>query len=133
MTTTTTVSLTIDPADNDRFIRLDCAGSYVPGRPHRATLWRWALRGVTRRGQAIYLRTTVAGARRYTTRAWIDEFLAACSDGNPSLVTAPAMTPAQRRLQARAAMDAIRNRPGVIRRVPAADGAEPLRDGGLID
>lgn len=81
------------------YIPLDHAPAYIPGRPHRATPWRWATRGLTRHGQIIRLQTVMAGGRRYTTVAWIAEFLSRCN-GEPS----PTASPGQRQRQASAAM-----------------------------
>jgi|GEM_PF-737569 len=60
-------------------IPLNDAGKFIPNRPHRATIWRWALRGIQRCGETVKLKTTAVGARRYTTRADIDQFLNACN------------------------------------------------------
>jgi hypothetical protein len=77
----------------------------IPGRPCRATRWRWALRGVSRRGQRVILRTIVIGGRHYCRREWVDAFIGACSAGDPA--PAPTMTASRRQRQARAAMDAL--------------------------
>lgn len=61
------------------YISLNDAGNFIPNRPHRATVWRWALRGIRRCGETIRLKTTAVGARRFTTHADIDEFLARCN------------------------------------------------------
>ena len=60
-------------------IALNDAAKFIPNRPHRATIWRWALRGIIRRGETVKLKTTAVGARRYMTRADIAEFLARCN------------------------------------------------------
>lgn len=73
------------PNDDDQmtdYIALNDAGKFIPNRPHRATIWRWALRGIQRGGETVKLKTTAVGARRYTTRADIAEFaefLARCN------------------------------------------------------
>lgn len=77
----------------------------IPGNPHRATRWRWALRGVVKNDKRVKLRTVVIGGRRYTTPAWVSAFIADCTDD-----PAPAaMTPARRERQAAAAMDSLRS------------------------
>ena len=63
----------------DDFIPLNLACSYFPGRPHRATLWRWALSGVMRHGRIVKLATQRSGGRRFTTRAAITAFLNECN------------------------------------------------------
>lgn len=59
--------------NSESFIPLNAATKHLPGRPHRATLWRIALRG----SHGIRLRTVVCGGRRFTTLRWIEEYLAA--------------------------------------------------------
>jgi len=49
-----------DRTQVDPHIALDDACHCFPGRPHRATLWRWALHGVSRNGERIRLRTVVS-------------------------------------------------------------------------
>lgn len=63
----------------DDYIPLNDAGKHIPGRPHRATIWRWAFRGIKRGGRTVKLRTTSIGARRYTTPKDIERFLADCN------------------------------------------------------
>jgi hypothetical protein len=65
--------------DSETLIPLNDAPKHIPNRPHRATCWRWALRGIQRSGETVKLKTTAVGARRYTTRADIAEFLARCN------------------------------------------------------
>jgi hypothetical protein len=48
-----------------------------PGRKlNRATLWRWALRGF---GEGTRLKTVVLGGCRFTSDAWVAEFIRARS------------------------------------------------------
>lgn len=61
------------------YIALNDAANFIPNRPHRATVWRWALRGIVRGGEVVKMKTKAIGARRYTTRADIDAFLSACN------------------------------------------------------
>lgn len=52
-------------------ITLSQAVDLVPRRPHVATVWRWATRGV----RGIKLRTWLSGGTRVTTPAALEEFL----------------------------------------------------------
>ncbi len=73
------LSLTVDPDEADDFIAVDNAHRYIPGRPHRSTVWRWASRGIQRDGETIVLKTALSGCRRFTRRDWIEEFLLRCN------------------------------------------------------
>ena len=86
----------------DDYIPLDQAPAHIPGRPHRATVWRWSLRGLTRKGEIVRLQTTAAGGRRFTTAAWIADFLARCNGEAPQ-----AVSPGRRQRQAAAAMSTL--------------------------
>lgn len=70
--------MTHDDPDSE-LIALNDASQLLPNRPHRATIWRWALQGIRHRGETIKLATIAVGGRRYTTKANIDRFLAACN------------------------------------------------------
>jgi hypothetical protein len=75
----------------EKMIRVGEAASAIPGRPHKATVWRWVLRGV----RGIKLETIVVGAMRYTSREAIERFIAqttAKANGDPI----PIRTPRQR-------------------------------------
>ena len=74
--------------DDDGYFPLSKASPFIPGRPHRATLWRWALTGIVRYGRTIRLRTTVCGGRRFTTKADIKDFLSACNGDAPDVAAA---------------------------------------------
>ncbi|MBX3441227.1 MAG: DUF1580 domain-containing protein [Planctomyces sp.] len=91
-------------ADQQEYIPLPQASAHIPGSPHRSTPVRWALHGLHIGGQIIRLRTVRVGGRRFTTAVWIEEFLAACDGRDQQPV---AMTPARRRRQAEAAVDAL--------------------------
>lgn len=106
----TPASLTLDRDDDDPYIALDDAPRHIPGRPHRSTPWRWASRGVMRHGQAVRLMTIIVGGRRMTTRAWIDDFLAALNAGEPAHQPSPTAVRARRERQAAAAMAALKTR-----------------------
>lgn len=60
-------------------ITLAQAVDYVPGRPHVATLWRWATRGV----RGVVLETAIVGGRRMTTPAMIEAHLRRLNEGGP--------------------------------------------------
>jgi len=69
----------------DRMVRLGPAAAIVQEitgeRPHKATLYRWASRGL----RGVRLRTAFAGGHRRTTEAWVREFfdaVTAAADGN---------------------------------------------------
>lgn len=81
---------------NEQLIPLREASRWLPGRPHRATVWRWASQGVWRDGRRVRLRTVVCGGRRYTTPGALDAFVSACT-ADPSPVVP--MDPSNRQLQ----------------------------------
>jgi hypothetical protein len=62
------------------------AADFVPGRPHVATVWRWATHGV----RGIRLQSWSIGGRRFTTTAALEEFLRALNSPERS---APAPIP----------------------------------------
>ncbi len=72
-------TLIIDPNEDDQFIPLEQVHLHIPGRPHRATIWRWLSRGLKRRGETIKLRSVAIGGRRFVHPDWITDFLAACN------------------------------------------------------
>lgn len=51
---------------------------------NRATLWRWALKGL----QGVKLQTVRIGGGRYTCDAWVCEFIAARSETHEPFSTA---------------------------------------------
>lgn len=69
---------------NEEMIPLRDACRLIPGRPHRATVWRWAQRGIVREGRVVRLATITCGARRYTTPDAVEAFVAECSAGAPT-------------------------------------------------
>lgn len=83
----------------DQYFPLNDAGQFIPGRPHRATVWRWALRGIKRGGRTVKLNTVAVGARRYTTHADIERFLMECN-GSLELPPQPVSGSFQRRAEA---------------------------------
>ena len=58
------------------YIDMATAAKTLPNRPHIATIWRWARRGVKVRGrdERIRLRHVRIGGRVLTTAAWLTEF-----------------------------------------------------------
>src|SRR5262245_60550476 len=73
---------------------------------HVATCHRWRLRGV----RGVKLRTCVIGCQRYTTRAWLEEFVAATT------AAADAASVPELSLRRQRELDAVE------RRLVAADG-----------
>lgn len=59
--------MTID----DNYISLRDAAKYLPTRPHFATVWRWATRGV----KGVILETVLVGGQRFTTEDALNDFL----------------------------------------------------------
>lgn len=88
----------MEPPDDVDYFLLSKAGKYIPGRPHRATIWRWATTGVVRAGRTIRLHTAVCGGRRFTTLADIQKFRDDCND----LAADPGVAPATERADAAA-------------------------------
>lgn len=97
------LTMTATEVSADPYIVLDDASAHFPGRPHRATVWRWALKGIRKGGTVIRLRSIVCGNRRFTQPGWCAEFVAALNADNPSQ-PAPVMTATKRQRQAAAAM-----------------------------
>jgi hypothetical protein len=65
-------------------ISLPQATSLVPSRPDRKpvhvnTLFRWCLQGV----RGVKLQSVLVGGQRFTTRAWLDDFLTALNQPEP--------------------------------------------------
>lgn len=92
---------------SERIVSLTEAAQVAPGRPHLATVWRWALHGC----RGVKLETIVSGGRRYTSHEAIGRFVAATTAvaaGQP----APKRTRAERAKAARRA-DAILARAGI--------------------
>ena len=54
---------------------------------HRATLWRWALRGA--QGGRVRLETVRLGKGRFTSDAAVAAFMAACEGGGEALPSPP--------------------------------------------
>lgn len=73
--------------DTDNAIPIVIVCKIVPGRPNLSTVYRWMNRGVG----GVRLETFRAGGKRFTDRAAIERFIAACSGEEPA-----ARTPAQR-------------------------------------
>ena len=56
---------------NEELVAIAKAPAFIPGRPGRATVWRWVLTGV--RGRK--LETILVGGRRFTSREAIERFI----------------------------------------------------------
>ncbi len=74
--------------ETEELLPLAAAAKHIPGRPHRATIWRWAQTGIVRNGHTIRLATVICGRRRYTTRAAVAAFIEACSRDTGVMTTA---------------------------------------------
>lgn len=75
-------------------IRLEDAKKVLPGRPDRATLYRWALKGA----EGVKLATVKCGRGRFTSKQACQRFVEAltvASDGE----TAPAIRTSRKRQQ----------------------------------
>jgi hypothetical protein len=59
----------------EELLSLSAAAVLLPNQPHVSTLWRWCLRGV----KGVRLRTVFVGGRRYTTPAYLIEFISRLS------------------------------------------------------
>jgi hypothetical protein len=75
----------IDDNENE-YIPINVASQFIPGRPHRATIWRWCLKGIRRNGATVKLSTVAVGGRRFTTKEFIAAFLRACNGDAPMAV-----------------------------------------------
>ncbi len=62
--------------DSERETLVRLTRARIPGNPHTATVWRWALRGV----RGVKLDTLVVGGVRFTSEEAIARFLAALND-----------------------------------------------------
>lgn len=83
--------------NESEFIPINGASQFIPGRPHRATVWRWCLKGILRNGTAVKLETVAVGGRRFTTKEFIAAFLRACNGDAPTPVVSDSF---QRRAEA---------------------------------
>jgi hypothetical protein len=75
--------------DLDQEISLATAAQFLPGRSgrgvHLNTIVRWCHSGV----RGYKLRSVLIGGRRFTTRRWINEFIAALNSEHPAPVSRP--------------------------------------------
>jgi len=62
---------------SENLITLAEAAKHLPGRPHKATIWRWATGGV--RG-GILLESILSGGVRYTSTEALDRFIKATTE-----------------------------------------------------
>ena len=83
----------INASEDEALITFNVAAKHLPtgSRPSDATWWRWWRKGI----KGVRLRTAVVGGRRFTTAAWLAQFISAvtaAANGEPM----PSRTPAQR-------------------------------------
>ncbi|MEX1231929.1 MAG: DUF1580 domain-containing protein [Planctomycetaceae bacterium] len=52
---------------------------FIPGRPHKATIWGWATLGV----RGVRLATVIIGGRRMVTMEALEEFLVRLNADSP--------------------------------------------------
>jgi hypothetical protein len=72
------------------YLTLSQAARCLPGKPSPTTIWRWMTAGV----HGVKLQTICVGRIRYTTRAWLDEFLTATTAAaDAKLVSAQHLQP----------------------------------------
>lgn len=81
----------IDDSESE-FIPINEASQFIPGRPHRATVWRWALKGIRRNAATVKLNTIAVGGRRFTSKEFIAAFLLACNGDAPKPVVSDSFT-----------------------------------------
>ncbi len=75
-------------------ITLSEAAALSPGRPHVASVWRWARRGVkTRSGGRVRLKHIRAGGKLYTSEAWLRQFFEAVAAADAAHFDADPPTP----------------------------------------
>lgn len=82
---------------SERLVRLTEAAKHIPGRPHVATLWRWAQR------QSNRLECIRVGGRMFTSIEAIDRFITGCNgdrEVSPSVEVACRHAAAERELDA---------------------------------
>ena len=68
---------------SNNYLSLSEAAKRSPGRPHAATVWRWARRGVkARSGERIRLEHVRVGGRIFIPADALDRFFKAVSDAD---------------------------------------------------
>jgi hypothetical protein len=55
----------------EELLSLAQAAERLPNHPHISSVWRWCLRGI----RGVRLKTILVGGRRYTTVAYLEEFV----------------------------------------------------------
>jgi hypothetical protein len=101
---------------SERLIPLNDAARLLAGpgrrRIHKVTTWRWATKGLSRRGRGpvgrIRLETIKVGGTRYTTFEAIGRFAAALDGRGDGVMAAAVRTPRQRRAESRMAAAELR-------------------------
>ena len=93
----------------ESWLPLSEASKFFPGRPHRSSVWRFAMKGV----RGVRLETIVCGGRRYTSEEAILRFIAgttAAANGEPM----PVRQSVKRRQEQQQAKDTLREA-GIVR------------------
>lgn len=90
-------------ANSDEFIAVNDLANHLPGRPSRATVWRWLLRGV----KGHRLESTLVGGRRFVRSSSLKAWLAAINHSSPD---AAQITQSQRDRTAKAAVDVLKRK-----------------------
>jgi hypothetical protein len=78
--------------DRPDYLDFTAAAKVLPNRPHPATIWRWARKGVVVRGGAkrIHLQHVRAGGRVLTTREWLETFMRELAEADMEHFQCPA-------------------------------------------
>lgn len=73
----------LNATTTDGFVSLAEAARLLPGRPHAASLWRWARLGVsTHSGERVRLRVGRLGRKLVTRPEWLSEFSQRCAEAD---------------------------------------------------
>jgi Protein of unknown function (DUF1580). len=78
--------------DREELLSISAAARQCPGRPHVATVWRWAETGV----KGIRLETVQVGGRRFTSAEAIRRFIERTTAAAVGPAAEPPRTPAAR-------------------------------------
>ena len=91
----------LKPVVDSDCLTFTAAAKISPGRPHAGTVYRWHSRGVS----GIKLQTIRIGGRRYTNRAWLEEFFEAVTRASDASVNPHDKLADKREAEIRAAED----------------------------
>lgn len=78
--------------ERDDLLNINEASRRLPGRPHRATLWRWAREGIQTPNGRVRLHVVRLGRRVFVAPEDIDQFARALTDADAGKFTAPLST-----------------------------------------